>query len=253
MAFSLDDLAAHYDQLPESGGLDSRCEMFVPGGLNDQTALDLACRRGKGVYKLSDHVGPSGRVIGVDWRADFIDSARTGEDRAVQRNGLATSNMEFVAAYPELIDQIGIEEGTLDYVYVNSALNLFYDPAHVIKLIGRLLKPAGKLVCQTVLATTPRDKQVMAQARAAGNAVQAAPNRKDFARWLHDAGMDMPTYETLDAHPIQPDDAAARADGQAPVIETDEDARFTSCIVSVEKLGGFDYQAFLRDDIAQFR
>ena len=65
--------------------------------------------------------------------------------------------------------------------------------------------------------------------------------------------MDMPTYETLDAHPIQPDDAAARADGQAPVIETDEDARFTSCIVSVEKLGGFDYQAFLRDDIAQFR
>lgn len=30
MAFSLDDLAAHYAQLPEAGGLDSRCEMFVP-------------------------------------------------------------------------------------------------------------------------------------------------------------------------------------------------------------------------------
>ena len=214
MAFTLDELKAHYAQLPESGGLDSRCEMFVPGGLNDQMALDLACRRGKGVYKLSDHV---------------------------------------VVAYPELIDQIGIEEGTLDYVYVNSALNLFYDPAHVIKLIGRLLKPAGKLVCQTVLATTPRDRQVMAQARVSGNAVQAAPNRKDFARWLHDAGMDMPTYETLDAHPIQPGDAAASSGGCAPVIETDEDARFTSCIVNVEKLGGFDYQAFLLKDMSDFR
>ena len=253
MAFTLDELKAHYAQLPESGGLDSRCEMFVPGGLNDQMALDLACRRGKGVYKLSDHVGPAGRVIGVDWRESFIERAREGEERAAQRNGLVASNMEFVVAYPELIDQIGIEEGTLDYVYVNSVLNLFYDPAHVIKLVGRLLKPAGKLVCQTVLATTPRDKQVMAQARVSGNAVQAAPNRKDFARWLHDAGMDMPTYETLDAHPTQPGDAVASSDGRAPVIETDEHARFTSCTVNVEKLGGFDYQAFLLKDMSDFR
>ena len=160
MAFSLDDLAAHYAQLPEAGGLDSRCEMFVPGGLNDQTVLDLACRRGLGVYKLSDHVGPAGHVIGVDWREPFIERAREGEAHAVEKNKLTKSNMEFVVTYPEMIDQIGIEEGSLDYVYVNSALNLFYDPAHVIKLIGRLLVPGGKLVCQTVLATTPRDKQV---------------------------------------------------------------------------------------------
>ena len=139
MAFTLDELKAHYAQLPESGGLDSRCEMFVPGGLNDQMALDLACRRGKGVYKLSDHVGPAGRVIGVDWRESFIERAREGEERAAQRNGLVASNMEFVVAYPELIDQIGIEEGTLDYVYVNSALNLFYDPAHVIKLMQHFI------------------------------------------------------------------------------------------------------------------
>ena len=160
--------------------------------------------------------------------------------------------MEFVVTYPEMIDQIGIEEGSLDYVYVNSALNLFYDPAHVIKLIGRLLVPGGKLVCQTVLATTPRDKQVIAEARAIGNVVQAAPNRKNFALWLHNAGMDMPTYETLEARPIQPCDAVA-ADGQAPVVETDEDVRFTSCVVNVEKLGGFDYQAFLLKDMSDFR
>lgn len=252
MAFSLDDLAAHYAQLPEAGGLDSRCEMFVPGGLNDQTVLDLACRRGLGVYKLSDHVGPQGHVIGIDWRESFIERAREGEAHAAEKNKLTKSNMEFVVAYPEMIDQIGIEGGSLDYVYVNSVLNLFYDPAYVIKLIGRLLVPGGKLVCQTVLATTPRDKRVMAEARAIGNAVQAAPNRKSFALWLHNAGMDMPTYETLEARPIQPCDAVA-ADGLAPVVETDEEARFTSCIVNVEKLGGFDYQAFLLKDMSDFR
>ena len=64
--------------------------------------------------------------------------------------------------------------------------------------------------------------------------------------------MDMPTYETLEARPIQPCDAVA-ADGQAPVVETDEDVRFTSCVVNVEKLGGFDYQAFLLKDMSDFR
>ncbi|MEI3377261.1 MAG: methyltransferase domain-containing protein [Coriobacteriales bacterium] len=252
MAFSLDDLAAYYAQLPENGGLDSRCGMFVPGGLDDQVALDLACRKGLGVYKLSDHVGPAGRVFGVDWREPFVESAREGEAHAAQKNGLATSNMEFIVAYPELIDQIGIEEGSVDYVYVNSALNLFYDPAHVIKLIGHLLKPAGKLVCQTVLAIRPRDREIMAEARSIGNAVQAAPFRKDFARWLHGAGMDMPTYETIESRPIAVD-AAAAEDTHAPFVITPEDPGFISCTVSVEKLGGFDYQAFLRDDIAQFR
>lgn len=252
MAFSLDDLKAHYAQLPDTGGLDSRCDMFLPGGLNDQIALDLACRKGLGVYKLSDHVGPQGRAIGIDWRESFIARAREGEARAAEKNKLATSNMEFIIAYPELIDQAGIEEGGLDFVYVNSVLNLFYDPALVLKLIGRLLKPAGKLLCQTVLATRPRDHGVMAEARAIGNVVQAAPFRKDFARWLHDAGMDMPTYETLDSRPVTVD-AAATEEAHAALVITPEDPGFISCTVSVEKLGGFDYQAFLRDDIAQFR
>lgn len=252
MAFSLDDLKAHYAQLPEKGGLESRCDMVLPGGLDSDRALDLACRRGLGVYKISDYVGPAGHVTGVDWREDFIARAKEGEAHAAERNGLATSNMEFVVAYPELIDQIGIEEGSLDLVYVNSIINLFYDPAYVIKLIGRLLKPAGKLVCQTVLATRPRDAGVIEQARVIGNSVQAAPFRKDFARWLHNAGMDMPTFDTLEARPITPEEATAEGE-TAPVVQTDEEAYYSRCVVVIDKLGGFDYQAFLRDDISQFR
>lgn len=252
MSLSLDDLVSYYASLPTKDGYDSRCAMQLPGGLDSQTVLDLGCRKGKGVYKLSDAAGPTGNAIGVDWREEFIDAARAGEEKAAQRNDLPKSNMEFIVAYPEMLDQAGIEEESLDCVYVNSVMNLFYDPAHVFKIIGRLLKPAGLLVCQTVLAAGPRDAGVIADARRIGNVVQAAPNRKRLAQWLHNAGMDMPTYETVDAHPISAD-AGVDDETKADVVVTDEQASFISCIVHVEKLGGFDYQAFLRDDISQFR
>lgn len=252
MSIALDELVAYYTDLPSQNGLDSRCDMYVPGGLDSKVVLDLGCRKGNGVYKLSDAVGPAGKVIGVDWREEFIDAARAGEDKAAQKNGLTKSNMEFIVAYPELLDQEGIEEGSLDYVYVNGVMNLFYDPAAVFKIVGRLLRPAGLLVCQTVLAAGPRDAGVIADARRIGNVVQAAPNRKHLAQWLHNAGMDMPTYETVSARPVSADAGVDDAT-KANVIPTDEQVTFTSCVVRVEKLGGFDYQALLRDDISQFR
>lgn len=252
MSLSLDDLVAYYTKLPTEGGFDSLCKMYVPGGLDSKVILDLGCRKGKGVYKLSDAAGPTGKVIGVDWREEFINEAKDGAEKAAQKNGLSKSNMEFIVAYPEMLAEAGIEEESLDFVYMNSVMNLFYDPAAVIKSIGHLLKPAGLLVCQTVLATGPRDAKVIEEARKIGNTVQAAPNRKSLAAWLHDAGMDMPTYETVDAHPITPQEATV-GDATAQVVETDEKASFISCVARIDKLGGFDYQAFLRADISQFR
>lgn len=252
MSVSLDDLASYYTSLPDEGGFDSRCEMYLPGGLDSQTVLDLGCRKGNGAYKLSDAVGPTGKVIGVDWREEFIDAARAGEAKAAQKNDLPSSNMEFIVSYPEMLEEAGIEDESLDVVYINSVLNLFYDPAAVLKSVGHLLKPAGLLVLQTVLSAGPRDGSVVADARRIGNAIQAAPNRKHLAQWLHNAGMDMPTYETIEAHPISADEGVD-ADTKADVVIADEQASFISCIVHVEKLGGFDYQAFLRADISQFR
>lgn len=252
MELSHQDIVAYYEELPRSGGFDSRCKMYRPGGLDCATIIDLGCRRGKGTYKLSDLAGPRGKVIGVDWNGGFIEDAREGEPHAMERNGLTKSNMEFIVSYPEELIHAGIEEESVGVVYVNSILNLFLDPAEVIKQIGRLLKPAGSLYCQTVLATRPRDSQVVAEARKMGNSVQAAPFRKDFARWLNKAGFDMPTYDTIESAPIKPN-AGVDENNPAPFVETDEDVSFASCVVRVDKLGGFDYQEFLRQDISQFR
>lgn len=253
MSLSHEGIVTYYNALPRSGGFDSRCDMFAPGGLDRAFAIDLGCRRGKGTYKLSDLVGPMGHVYGIDWAGDMIETARMGAEAALKKNGLAESNMEFVVCYPEeLVQDSGIMEESVDVVYVNSVLNLMYDPAEVLKQIGAILKPAGILYCQTVLATMPRDKAVVEEARKMGNPIQAAPFRKDFARWLHEAGMDMPTFDILDSRPVRVDEGAEEG-ASVPVVASDEEAFFSACVVRIDKLGGFDYQAFLRDDISQFR
>lgn len=247
-----EEIVAYYEQLPAKGGFDSFCKMSLPGGLNGKKVLNLGCRRGKGVYKLSDLVGPTGHVIGVDWREGFIEQAREGEARAAEKNGLEKSNMSFIVAYPEDLCNCGIKEESLDVVYVNSVFNLFYDRPGVLRQIGRLLKPAGLLVCQTVLATRPRDEQVVAEARKIGNAVQAAPFRKELAIWLNAAGMDMPTYDTIEAAPVRID-AGVDSQTSALIVETEENVSFSSDTINVNKLGGFDYQAYIKEDISEFR
>lgn len=252
MAYSEEELREYYSALPEQGGFDALCKMVLPGGLSDKRVLDLGCRRGKGIYKLSDKVFKNGHVIGVDWRPEFLEVAKAGEARAVEKNGLTKSNMEFVLAYPEQLAICGIEAHSLDYIFVNSVLNVMLDPAEVLKQACSLLKKDGTLVCQTALATMPRDAEVVAEARKLGNVVQAAPHRKKFASWLLSAGFDMQSYETLESSPVS---VRAGVDDEtvAPSVQTDERVSFTATTIMVQPMGSFDYGEFITADVSDFR
>ena len=123
MTCSHDELQNYYDALPDVYGYDALCKMDIPKELPGKTALDVACRRGKGVYKLAEQVGPTGRALGCEWRADMLERARAGEARAIEKCGFAESNMEFLDVFPEELCDV-VEESCADFVYVNCVLNL---------------------------------------------------------------------------------------------------------------------------------
>lgn len=253
MAGEAEKIEDYYAGLPSEGGFDSLCKMDIPNDLYGQTVLDIGCRRGQGVYKLSAAVGPQGRAIGVDWRADFIERAEQGAGRALQKNGFEQSNMKFVLAFPERLAEAGVESETANTVFLNGVLNLLYDPRSALKQVSWALKPGGRLICQTVLAATPRDEGVIEMARKIGNVVQAAPHRKTFASWLGSAGFDMTTFTNLGERRIGIT-AAVDERTEAPVVETDETASFVSCTIEVIKPDGHDYaRDAIRKDISQFR
>ena len=66
--------------------------------LKGKKVLDICCRRGRGVYKLSSLVGNSGEVMGVDWSPSYVEEAKDGMSRAWHESGLLRNNMEFRVA-----------------------------------------------------------------------------------------------------------------------------------------------------------
>ena len=252
MDYSDEKLRAYYDELPETYGRDALCKMELPKELPCKTAIDVGCRRGKGVYKLAGQVGPKGHAIGIEWRADMLERAKDGEERAIAKCGYDTSNILLYGAYPERLEDV-IDASCADFAYVNCVLNLFYDPVRALAQIHRALKPGGLLVCDTVLATGPRNASVVKAARKLGNAAQASPHRKDLMAWLMAAGFDVTSVGAFSAGKVDPE---LDADGNptVPLAPSDEPVSFVATSVRIYKADNIDRHINkLRDDISQFR
>lgn len=232
-AASADDLAAYYGGKQFEYGFASLCRMVLPADrLKGENVLDVCCRRGKGVYKLSSMVGRDGFATGVDWSAEYVAEARRGMDRAWRKSGLPCNNMEFLQAYPENLMAAGIGTATMDIVYVNNVVTLFYDQQRALKEFGRVLKPGGLLVLETVFADRTRDEGVVAQARRLGNSIQAARTREENLAWLEAAGFDEP--EVVEEYEVSPD-RGFEADSVVETAQGDADVRYAAVAMYVRK------------------
>ena len=225
-------LTEYYSKAFFEFGFASMCKMSVPLGLDGMRVLDIGCRRGKGVFKLSSRVGNTGHVIGIDWTPSFIEEAQQRSERAWQESMLSHNNMEFHVAYPEDLGAIGIEDDSLDLIFVNSVINLAYDYDRSFAEIYRVLKPGGLLICETVLANKERDPRVVEEARTIGNNVQSAPSKAHFEALVLDLGFQQPDY--LDANIVEAD-AGFKHTYKAPTVETDEDVVFVASVAHLRK------------------
>lgn len=217
-------------------GFTSVCKMLLPASLlRGKNVLDVACRRGRGVYKLSAMVGDGGGVIGIDWNASFIDEAKDGMERAWRKNNLVRNNMEFRVAYPEDLIAAGIGSSTMDAVYVNNVMTLLYSQAEAIKEFARVLKPGGLLIMETVFADRARDDEVVARARAAGNSIQAARTCEENLAWLAAAGFGEPTMEEDYEVEVQRGDTADRL---VEVVDGDGEVRYWAVSMRARKESG---------------
>ena len=97
-----------------------------------QTGLDLCTGTGKLAHELLPFVGPSGRVVGVDFSPAMLELARQREPRVEFRLGDVTHLSEVDAS----IDAITIAFGLRNLVDRETALREMF----------RVLRPGGRLV-----------------------------------------------------------------------------------------------------------
>ena len=133
-----DQIARFYDLLNSvlSGGRDAawrraaaRATALQPG----ETALDVCTGTGKLARLLRRRVGPSGRVIGVDFSEGMLEIGR----RRVR-------DVDFRQGDAMLLD--GIEDGSVDAVTIAFGLRNVTDRTAAVRSAVRVLRPGGRLV-----------------------------------------------------------------------------------------------------------
>ncbi|WP_165046110.1 methyltransferase domain-containing protein [Adlercreutzia sp. ZJ138] len=228
------ELKSYYESLPVEGGFASACRMVLPvDELRGKRVLDVACRKGKGVYKLSELVGPDGWVIGVDWDSHRLDSARAGASAALERSGYVKSNMEFRQGFPEDLRSAGVIDASVDVAYVNSSVTLFFDQRRAIFELFRALVPGGLLVMETVFAVTGEgvvsDREaIVARARSLGNSIQAARTADEVFRWLREA--DFKVIDVVESCEVDPA-RGCTPDHTAATVSNDEAVRYEAVVI----------------------
>jgi SAM-dependent methyltransferase len=105
-------------------------------GIGDHI-LDLGCGPGLCTLELAQWVGPTGQVIAVDQSPGFLE---TVEQRA------RGSNIGNISTRLASVDELELEDESLDGAFLRWLLCFLPDPGLVIKRIARALKPGASLV-----------------------------------------------------------------------------------------------------------
>ncbi len=206
----------------------SDCKMHLPAGdLKGKRVLDVGCRRGRGVYKLSSMVGNDGFAMGTDWVAAYVEEAKDGIDRAWHDSGLSGNNMEFRVAYPEDLIAAGIGSGTFDAVYVNNAITLFYNQEATLREFARVLKPGGLLIMETVFAEPGHSDEFVESARDINNSIQAALTEQQNRDML--AAVGFGDIKIVDDYAIAAD-RGYKADSKVQVVPDDSSTYRAVCL-----------------------
>jgi arsenite methyltransferase len=103
------------------------CGLVCPPLLEGCRLLDLGCGSGRDVYLLSQLVGPSGEVVGVDMTPQQL--AVAGSTRPSTPSGSATTTFRFLEGTIEDLDALPLEPASFDAIVSNCVLNLSTDKA----------------------------------------------------------------------------------------------------------------------------
>lgn len=128
------------------------CGLILPEALEGRTILDLGCGAGRDVYVLSQMVGPSGRVIGVDMTPEQLAVANSHREYHRQQFGYQVSNVEFIEGTLENLADLGIDKNSVDIIVSNCVINLCEDKAAVLTAAYDLLKLGGEIYFSDVYA-----------------------------------------------------------------------------------------------------
>ena len=175
--------------------------------------LDLGSGAGIDILLAAKKVGPTGRAIGIDMTDEMLARARenivaAGVDNCEVRRGI--------------IEQLPVEDGSVDWVISNCVINLSPDKPRVFAEIARVLKPGGRMLVSDIVAEDLPD-WVRSDSRLYGACVAGAIGEDEYLAGLRSAGLvdvevrERLVYDTSQIQMIVTSDLAAMSCCGGPV------------------------------------
>jgi SAM-dependent methyltransferase len=170
------------DLLPEGADLGLGCGAplehleLQPG----ETVVDLGSGAGIDALIAARAVGPEARVIGVDMTPEMLEKARSNA---------AAAGFDHVEFREGRLEELPVEDGTVDAITSNCVINLVPDKAQVFREIHRVLKPGGRLVVSDVVLDGELPEVVTKDVMAYVGCVAGAVQRHEYLGMLRDAGL----------------------------------------------------------------
>ena len=191
IGYAESDIAA----VPEGANLGLGCgnPIALASLKEGETVLDLGSGAGFDCFLAAGRVGPKGKVIGVDMTPEMIERARENAGK----DGI--ENVEFRLGD---IEQLPVEDGSVDVIISNCVINLAPDKARVFKEAFRVLKPGGRLMVSDIVLTKPLPDFVKNSVAAYVGCVAGAALKEDYLAAMKQAGFENVTVQGEAPFPV---------------------------------------------------
>lgn len=174
---ALDELPADVTHFSLGCGDPVTLAKLQPG----QTVLDLGSGGGMDCFLAAAKVGVTGKVIGVDMTDEMIAKAQNNQAK------LGLESVEFRLGE---IENLPVEDHSVDVIISNCVINLSTDKLRVFQEAYRVLKPGGKIAVSDIVTTGQLPEHLIKDLSAWASCIGGALKIKDVTQLLKKAGFD---------------------------------------------------------------
>lgn len=172
---------AEMNAVPEGANLGLGCgnPVAIASLKEGDVVLDLGSGAGFDAFLAAQRVGKAGRVIGVDMTPEMLEKARTNAKKG------GYENVEFRSGE---IENLPIEDSSIDVIISNCVINLSPDKESVFKESFRVLKPGGRLMVSDLVLVKDLPDAVRKSVEAYVGCLAGAVMKDDYLRFIENVG-----------------------------------------------------------------
>jgi arsenite methyltransferase len=150
-----------------------------------ETVVDLGSGSGMDALYAADHVGSSGRVVGIDFTLEQLEKARK------LAAGAGAVHVEFIEGR---IESLPLPDASVDCVISNGVINLAPDKTAVFAEAARVLRPGGRLAIADIITEKPLTEAIVCNPDLWASCIGGAAEQETYLQAVEAAGF---TIDTL--------------------------------------------------------